>query len=385
MAQKSVAEFKDGVAGLLQGTNLDNITALDKNIERAARVLVQHVDVPEASGRANYMLYDKVFDYPAPDTIFGGALNDLRPQGVSRNSWDFVYKQPIELFDRTKHLLPNGYQVTFEYDKGTPIMRVSSAKTKASIVVDSMDEDDWTAGGTASTPVEDETVYYESPASLRFTLTGSGSGYIEKTLDNAIDLTDYQGVGVQFLALRTPNISDLSSIELRLGSSSANYYAVSATQGFLGAWQVDEFLLVAFDLASATTPGGTPDIENIDYIRATFTHTATITNIRVGSLFISLPSPHELLFQSAAIFNEDGELSNTIADDDTLIILRDAAYTLLEIFTAIEIAMGNGGTKASNVIDRLVDKLFNKDRGLIMMYRADNPSQEIRETGNYYD
>lgn len=384
MAQKSVATLKDSVAGLLQGTNLNNVTALDKTIERAARVMAQHVDAPESSGRTNYMLYDGVFDYPAPDTIFGGALNDLRPQGVSRNPQDVVYKQPIELFDRTKHLLPNGYQVTFEHDKGTPIMRVAQNKARASIVIDSMDTADWTAGGTASTPVEDETVYYEVPASLRFTLTGAGNGYIEKTLTNSIDLTDYQGVGVQFLAIRTPSVTNLTSIELRLGSSNANYYAVTETDGFLGAWQVDDFLLVAFDLAGATTTG-TPDIENIDYIRVTFAHTATITNMRAGSLFIALPSPHELLFQSAAIFNEDGTLSNTIADDDTLIILRDAAYTLFENFVALEIAQSQGGTKASNVVDRFIDKLFNKDRGLVMMYRADNPSEEIRTVGNYYD
>ena len=333
------------------------------------------------------MLYDGVFDYPAPSLIFGGALNDLRPQGVSRNPSDYVYKKPIQQFDRTKALLPNGYDVTFEYNKGAGIMRVAQVKAMAKVTLDSMNSTTgWTAGGTASGLVLDSTVYYESPGSLRFKLTGAGAGTLTKTLSNALSLSTYENVGVGFLAIRTPSVDTLTSISFDIGSDSANYSRVTETEGFLGAWYVDNFLLVAFDLAGSVNTG-TPNFSAIKYLRLTVNHTDTIVNMRFGGLFMSLPSPHELLFQTAAIFinSVTGEMSNTIATDNDQVILNDAAYTIFEYECAKTIIMATGGSLSSGMGQQYQDYLHNKDIGLYPLYQADNPSQEIRTVGNYYD
>lgn len=384
---KTVGQLKDSVAGLLQSENLDNVTDLNGSLSRAARLVAQYADCPEASGRAQYMVYDNVFDYPAPETIFGGAVVDFRPQGVSRNRNETVIKRPVELFDRNKEFsFPEGVELTFEYNLGVPIMRVSKSRANNSVTIDPMNESaDWTAGGSVSNFADDGTVYYESTGAMRFTLVGTSSGYIERTLDNSLDLSDYEDVGVAFLAIRTPS-TDITSIELRLGSSNANYNNVSVTEGFLGAFQVNDYILVAFDF-SAASQTGTPDWSAIDYIRATVTHGTTITNFRVGALFISLPSPYELLYQSAAIFSVAGVLSNTIVDDTDVVILNDAAYTLYEHQCAETIALQSGGSFSEGVVATVSTLLHgNATRpGLYGLYKADNPSEEIRTVGSWYE
>lgn len=387
MALQTVAQLRDSVSGILQGTDLNKVTNLYTAFERAARNLLQQADVPEASGRQNYMLYDGVFDYPAPSTIFGGAFNDLRPQGVSRTTLDEVYKQPIKLFDQTKCLSSLGYQVTFEYRNGSGIMRVANSRADQSVTLDGMNATTgWSVGGSASGLALDETVYYAAPAALRFTLTGSSTGFIEKNLSVPLSLSTYDNVGVAFLAIRTPSVSNVTSIELRVGSSSANYNSVTATTGFLGAFTTDNYLLVPFDFSGASETG-TPDWSAIDYVRVIVNHTGTITNFRVGALFMALPSPHELLFQSSAIFiHQDGTVATTIETDSDQIMLNPAAFLIYEHECAKEIAFQNGGTLASNVVQTIQAKLHGSgnDVGLYAHYRADNPSEEIRVVGNWY-
>lgn len=386
MSFKLVSNLIDDVAGSLQGTNLNNVTNLYGAFERAARIMASIVSVPEASGRSKYSIYDRVFDYSAPDTIFGSVITDFRPQGISRNPLDAVYKSPPITFDQNKLLLPNGAELTFEYKKGEGIMRVAQTRARQSIILDRMDDDDWTVGGSASLLTVDETVYYQAPASLRFKLTGSSSGYLEKAITQ-VNLTDYLNIGVVFLAIDTPSAANLASIQIRIGSSSANYYSLSVTEGFLGAWEADDFTtLVAFDLSQASQTGS-PDFSAVDYIRLTFTHTATLVNMRVGSLFIALPTPYELLFQSSAIFMTDDTPATEISGNNDEIILNPSAYLLFEHESARQVSFQEGGADNNPTYDKLTFTLEGNDRkpGLYGLYMAKNPSEEINTVGNYLD
>ena len=375
----NIGQLKDGVSGLLQGLDLNNVTGLNKALERAARTLVQKADIPEASAKQAITLYDEVYDYAAPTNIFGGSLIDFRPQGNSRNSNDYVYKKGIEQFDRTKALFPNGYMLTFENNKGVGIVRVASPKPSARVILDNMDViTDWTAAGSASGLAKDETVYYNSPSSLRFTLTGSDTGTLTKAI-NQIDIDTYEDVCIGFLAIRTPSITNLTSISVRVGSSASAYDEVSDTDGFLGAFTVDEWLLVAFDFSGATSTG-TPDWNAIDYVQIRVAHTGTITNFRVGGFWLALPSPHEMIYQTAAIFLRSGALSKTITDDTDEITLNDAAYNLYEHECAITIAEQASGGNLDGVALGYKNKLKNE---LYPQYISDNPSEEIRSIGSY--
>ena len=109
---RTVGEHKTAVAGILTGIDLDSVTNVNGALARAARITAQKTDAPEAIGRQAITLYDGVFTYAISENIFGTSLMDFRPQGNSRTFLDFVYKQPIEMFDRTKHLFPNRYTLS---------------------------------------------------------------------------------------------------------------------------------------------------------------------------------------------------------------------------------------------------------------------------------
>lgn len=391
MALKTVSQLKDSVAGILSGIDLSNVDNLNGALERAARVLVQRADVPEASGIQNIVLYSGVFDYACDTRIFGTAITDIRPQGISRPPSDYVYKRPGEQFDRTKGFLSNGTMATFEFFNGQPIIRIVSKIPQQQVIIDQTNSTTgWVAAGSASGITQDTAVYYQSPASLRFTLTGSSSGTLAKTLVNPINISSYEDVGVAFLAIRIPDgatSTHLTSIVLKLGSDSGNYNNVSETEGFLGSWVSGEWLLVAFDFAGAGQTG-TPDWNAIDYVQITFNHTSTLINFRIGGLWISQPSPTQILFQSAAIFKASGaEASTDITSNDDQIILNNPAYTLYEYESAVAILEQVGGASADSAIANINKKLngSGNDIGLYAFFRGDNPSQELRTVGNYYD
>ena len=377
----TVGNAKDEVQGLLQGINLRNITNINGAMQRSGRTLLQKVDIPEANDVEPITIFDGVFDYNAPENIFGGAVIDFRPDGISRTQLDYVYRKPIELFDRTKALIPNGTDLTFEYNKGTPIVRIASAKVTSRTILDNMNDDDgWVVGGSLSNLVVDETVFYQSPASLRFDLTGDSVGTLQKDI-NQLSIAKYEDNCTGFLAIRTPNVSDLTNIILDIGSSSANFDRVTETEGFLGAWVVDKWLIVAFDFSESVSTG-TPDWSAIDYINISFTHSAGISNFRVGGLWLSLPSPHELMYETTALFLNSGVLSKAITSDDDEIILNDAAYNLYIHEAAVTIAEQSSGGKTSKVAERYKDKLENE---LYPAYEADNPSGEIRLIDSYHE
>ncbi len=391
---KSVSDLKDSVAAILSGIDLSNVDNLNGALERAARVLVQKADVPEASGTQNIVLYSGVYDYSCSENVFGTAINDIRPQGISRPLTDYPYKTFGVDFDRTKGFLPNGTMFTFEYFNGNPIIRIVSKIPQQQVIIDPMNATTgWTAGGSASGLTQDTAVYYQAPASLRFTLTGVDTGTLTKTLPSSIDLSSYEGVGVAFLAIRIPDgvpATYLSSAALQLGSDNANYAEVSIGTGFIGDWVSGQWLLLAFDMSGSSNTG-TPDWSTIEYVQVSLTTALSgIINFRVGGLWISQPSPAQILYQSAAIFltGADNTPSTTITSNTDTIVLNDPAYTLYEYESALSVLQQTGGGKGDSMTSRLKELLDGNgvnDFGLYGKFRGDNPSQELRQIGSYYD
>ncbi len=383
---KTVGDLKNSVAGLLQGTNLNRVTNVDGALERAVRTTLQQADIPEASSVYPITLYGGVPFYSVPESMYGGAINLILPQGVSQTPGDYSYKVQLDAFSRGSHSLPNGYLLTVQYNKGLPRIGIASPNILPQVSIDPMNSTDgWTAGGSASGLAVDNSSYYLQPASLRFSLAGASTGTLTKTLTNAIDIVDDESVGVAFLAIYAPSVTNLTNIELRLGSNSTNYASVTATQGFLGAWTAGEWLLVAFDYSAATNTGS-PDWSAIDYVDVLITTSGSITNFQVGGLWISLPCPSNIYYQTAAVFKDavTGALSQTITADSNYITLSDPAYLLLEHEAALTVGFQNGGNLSTPVLQYFKDRLYGQD-GLYEKYRANNPSSQLRTVESYYD
>lgn len=381
-----VSNLKDSVSAILSGLNLDDVNDVYGAFERAARSLIQKADIAEASGRQAVNVYDHVFDTLAPATIFGGTIYDFRPQAMDRNESDYVYKQYISDFDRTKLSLPNGVQLTFESNNGIGLMRIASARAVARAVLDPMsDTTGWTAAGIASGLTQDSIDYYQAPSALRFLLTGAGTGTLTKTIA-AGDMTPYHNVGVIFLAIKIPSSASaatlLASLSVLLGSSATAYTTITSTTGYLGAWTLGSWLLVALDMATGVDTL-TPDYTKITYLQVQAVTTGTITNMRVGGIWAALATPYTMLFGSSAIFIPNGGVPQlTITADTDSIILNPAAYTLYQWEAAKEVAIQQGGTLASGSV-QMIDQRLAKE--LYPSYIADNPSEELRVLGSYYE
>ena len=393
----TISQLKSSVASILSGIDLNNVDDLYGAFESADRTLIQQAAIPEASDIQNITLYAGVIDYPCDQKIFGTAINDIRPQGISRFPGDFVFKMFADDFDRNKLWgTKYGTMATFQYYKGDPIIRIVSRYAQQSIVIDPMSSTSgWDTIGTAFNLRQDTTDFYQSPASLRFSLN-TGIGTLLKTLQSPLSMESYQGVGVAFLAIQIPEGAtpeQLSQITLYLGSDDSNFDFVQASTGFLGNWVDNNWLLVAFDFANATT-NGSPDWTSIQYVQIDFNWGgSTLNNMRTGYLFISLPTPAQILFQTPAIFKStDGVVSSTIESVTDTVILNDAAYNIYLYECAEEVLRRTGGALADSRMADIHSKLFGArarngaviNPGLYDIYRGDNPSQELRQAGNWY-
>ena len=390
MSFHNVAQLKDSVAGLLAGLDMANVPDLNGTLERAAANMITRCYVPEASGIENISLYGGVTDYPANTNIYEADLVDIRPQGVSRPIWDFTVKTNQANFDRTKGYFASGTRAAFQYNNGVPIVRIVAQQVTPQVLLDPMNATTgWTAAGTASSLAQDTSSYWKAPASLRFNVT-VGTGTLTKSISQA-DISSYQGVGVAFLAVYIPDTSLLTSISLKLGSSASDYYSVTATSGFTGAWTSDNWLLVPFDFASASTTGS-PDWTTVDYAEISIATTGTQTNFRAGQLFISMPTPYQILYQSPAVFLATGATSRTptITANTDNIIFNTAPYNIYLYESAYAVLENMSGDLANKMFDRIsqrlgIDPVSGKViGGLYEPYMADNPSENIRQANSYY-
>jgi len=394
---KTVADLEDSVGGLVTGVDLSNVNNLFGCFERAARTLVQKADIPEASGIQNVTLYSGVFDYLCDPRIFATSITDIRPQGISRNYNDDVTKTNQQDFDRSKGYYPSGTTSAFEFRNGVPIIRITAPFPVQKIILSPMNSAvGWTAGGDASGIFTDNTFFYQYPGSIRYNLAAAGSqGTISSTLESPIDMSAYIGIGLCFLAVEMPDASAITSYTLRIGSDSSNYYSMTATSQFLGAFVSGEFQLIGFDLQNATITGSPVDTA-IQYVEVLVNYNgAAQQNMRIGYLFASLPSPAQILYQSAAIYLPVGSttpLTTITAITDT-IILNDAAFTIYEHESAISVLQQSGNSGASASILGLSGVLNGQrarngtviNAGLYDLYRGDNPSQQLRQSGSWYD
>lgn len=395
--QRTVEDLQNNVGAILTGLDLSEVNDLFGCFERAVATLIQQADVPEASGREPFFLYDRVTDYQPSDTIFGAALVDLRPQGQNRLPWDTVRKTYIDRFDRFKvWKTPSGYQVTFEYYQGSPILRINSSKAQQSLQLSGMSSTTgFTLGGTANGLAVDPTVYWQQPGALRFNLAALGSeGTLSYTIppnQQNIDMTPYIGVGVGFVPIMLPATGVVTGVKLRVGSSPTNYYEVDVTAPFSGPAIANYWQLWGFDLAKATKVGSPIATQAGNYFELLFEYNGTaLPNVRTGGMWFSLPSAQEMLFYSPAIFKNNNSAPTTaITNTSDVIILGDPAYNLYIREAAKAVALQQGGALNSGIVAQLDQELYGVSNdmerpGLYSKFRGSNPSEELRTTGNWY-
>lgn len=208
----------------------------------------------------------------------------------------------------------NAYNV--EERDNTDILRViySNGNTRTVIgALDSLSESGtWSSDTTtsdATTLAADTTRMKEGGGSLKFNISVSQSSNnkaaIKNTTLTAIDLTDYENIGhfrawVDLQQLTAAQLATISNVEIRFGSDTSNYWAITATGTITGGTFKAGWNRVNWDWADATKTAS-PDVAAIDYVELIINYTASMTsanNIRWDELVVILPRELEFVYFS---------------------------------------------------------------------------------------
>ena len=298
----TISDLETRLESKMHAVNIDQVNDIFGLIYEAAGNVLGAIDPRETQRKASITnaLYDQVYDYIAPTDLKADCIIDIRPQ-TPRNTSDALNQSSTRDFDRQK----SGF--TVEDNSGVRTVRISPIGLRVGSTLNECESatanGTWAATSNATTLVTDTFNKITGGASLRFDLSASGTtGYIENSTMTAVDLSAIKNAGALFVWVYIPSITIITAVELRWGSSSANYYSVSVTAtqdntAFVVGWN-----LLRFDW-NGLTPTGTPVDTAINYLRVTLTYNGTaVTSCRVDSIVARAGTIYEMLYYSKYLF-----------------------------------------------------------------------------------
>lgn len=330
-----IQDLKNDLTGVLHQTQLNQITNLDGLIDRAARQLLLDIDPQETKRTLEFVnpIFNSVYDYPIAADVKGNKIIDILPQ-VRRLPSDIWLQQYNQAFDIAKQNIFTAQDAfTINFNTGIKTLRVNAPYLNAPIILnyaDSLTNNGiWATGGTGSNLAVNNTNFVQGAGSLQFDVT-VGSGYVENSTMSAVNLSSYVNQSSIFVWVYIPTGSQLTSVNLRFGSSASNYYSLSVTQNQNATAFVNGWNLCQFDWA-ATSTTGSPDSTAIDYVRVTLVMTGTNTACKVNGVTNILGTILEYEYYSKYLFRDSitGAFQENVTDDSNLINLDTESYNLL--------------------------------------------------------
>lgn len=331
-----IQALKNDLQGVIHGTTLNEITNLDGVINRAARQLLLDLDPQETKRTLEFInpIFNTVFDYPLSPDVKGNKLIDIRPQvrRLPRDVWSQAYNQAFDVAKQNIFNLANMF--TMNFNTGIKTIRIDAPFLNAPVIVNQIEaisnNGTWAAGGTASNLAVNNANYVQGVGSLQFNVV-TGAGYLENSTMTPVNLSNYLNQSSLFTYVYIPTGANLTSVELRFGSSAGNYYVLTVTQSQNATAFVNGWNLCQFPWASASVVGS-PDDTSISYARITLNMTGgTNTACKLNGLDSILGSILEYEYYSKYLFRDvaTGAFQETVTDDSNLINLDTESYNLL--------------------------------------------------------
>lgn len=320
---------------MMHGTTNNQIQGIDNLIYRAARQLLLDIDPQETKRVVEFTnpIFNTVFDYPLASDVKGNKIIDIFPQ-VQRLPRDIWTQQYNQAFDITKqNIFTQINMFTMNFNTGVKAIKINAPFLNPPIIVnnadDTTDNGTWAAGGTASNLTVNNTNFVNGSGSLQFDVT-TGTGYIENSDMTAVDLTAHLNQSSFFVWVYVPTGSNLTSVNLRWGSSSSDYYDLTVTTNQQSTAFQNGWNLCQFQWASASTTGS-PDVTAIDYLRVSLVLSANATACKVNSVNSILGTILSYSYYSKYLFRDSstGAFQETVTDGSNLINLDTESYNLL--------------------------------------------------------
>ncbi len=379
----TITELKNQLARKFRGASLDDIQGVSDFtvFGEAASNTLSHIDPYETVRMHRFDHFSGVYDYSPPSDLKGKKLIDPRPQdGRSGESFTQTFTKE---FDQDKAFRYG--KISVEMIDGSKVLRLSEGG-KASATVDETNAvGTWAAAGGASGLVLDTIIRLDGSDTLRVALDVTG-GYIENTTLTSVDLTDFEDIGSFFRKIYLPTATGLTSVTLRIGSTSGDYWLITGEPHF-GSYKAG-VNLVRFDWADATETGS-PSVTAIDYERLAFVTTAAISGVRAGPLSVKLPTPYETPYYANRLFqNSLGTWIVTPTNDNDVIVLEKEAeniffYECCEII-AEDLSLDTEAVKFRKRLGKSETGELT-GAGLYGDYMRDKPTETLRPQTRYID
>lgn len=344
MSPYSVQTLIGELEGLLHGTSTSQIQNLNGVINRSARQVLLDVDPQETKRTLEFTapIFNTVFDYPIAPDVKGNKLIDIFPQvqRIPRDIWTQAYNQAFDVAKQNIYASPNMF--TMNFNTGLKSVRINAPYLNPPVVINQVeaiaDNGTWTTGGTASSLAVNNTNYVQGSGSLQFN-SAIGAAYIENSTMNSIDLSNVLNQSYLFVWVYIPTGANLTSVDLRWGSSSSNYYHETVTTNQSGTAFVNGWNQCQFKWSTASTVGS-PNPVAINYARVTLNVTSLETACLVNGLDSILGTILSYEYYSKYMFRDalTGAFQETVTDSSNLINLDTESFNLM-VYKVAELAV----------------------------------------------
>lgn len=390
----NITRLKGDLSGILHGTTLNQVTNLYGLFFRAASQLLLDIDPQETMRTfpiAN-SVYSQVYSYPIPVDLKGTRVVNLAPQAVSQynntnNNFSQLYQADFNFTAWWSQWSGAGSSFNVLFNSGVKTFQINWGNANTQVIINPCDQLNdngvWNVGGGATALQSDLVNYVSGNSSLSFNLqAGFSSGYLENTSSQSVNLSTVLNQSTLFLWTYFPTATAFSSVELRWGSSSTNYYSQTATVNQQNTAFINGWNLLAFPWVSAMTVGA-PDPSNLTYLHVTWNYNSTLqTAVRLDNITSCLGSILNCSYYSKYLFQNPttGTWQQTVLTDSDLINLDTESYMLyFNLCAAFAVAQQSGAESSwdENMYGQAY--LVAKTR-----YTTMNKSQVIKPKTPYY-
>lgn len=331
-------------------------------------------------------VFDTVFEYAAPTAYKATKL--FRPTEGYQDVDLLTSNEWREKVSTTNLPIIADEQYT---DSKILLVRVPTDETAVTLEPFAEYDDNGTATAVASTDATNvrtaDGARYKQSSAVAFDIDVSASGTntagIEKTLTTSVDLSENEDIATGFLDVFIPSglVTEISSIRLRWGSSSGNYWEVTATDCFNGQDFARGKNVVAFPWSSATETGS-PDASAVDYVQVLVSYGASqadVSLVAVQDLRFANPTEYTHEYYSSRFTRSNaGSLQDEFSADDDYSLLEDFEDDMLIQGVIAEIhalkSNYNDSARASAKFEEFYAQVTNN-----------KPSEKQKPSQSYYE
>lgn len=382
-----IQDLKNDITGQLHGTTSNQIQNFNGVINRSARQLLLDLDPQESKRTVEFIapIFDTVFDYPIAADVKGNKIIDVFPQ-VNRlpiDIWTQAYNQAFDVAKQNIFSLKNMFTINFNSSLKT--IRLNAPFLNAPVIIDDIEaiatNGTWATGGTASNLAVNNSNFAQGAGSLQFNIT-SGAGWIENSTLYPVNLSAYLNQSSLFDWVSVPTGANLTSVNLRFGSSSSNYYTLTVMQtqqgtAFVNGWNLEQFPWASMSVV------GSPNPASITYARITLNVTSSMTGCLINGLNSILGTILSYSYYSKFPFRDaiTGAYQETVTDDSNLINLDTESFNLLEYQVLYQATQQQQGLDASFYDGTFALQMYNQG---VLRYKAQYKSELQKPMSTYY-